>query len=82
MESEQGMEPDVELHERMARIETQLSSHIDDEEKHMHQMDEKLDNIQLELSRYRGFIGGILLVATAVGTFLKFFLEDVVKVFK
>lgn len=76
------MEQDVELHERMARIETQLDSHIRDEEEHMHQMDEKLDNIQLELSRYRGFIGGILLVASAVGAFLKFFFDDLAKVFK
>jgi hypothetical protein len=76
------MEPDVEIHERMARIEVQLKSHIDDEEEHMRSMDRKLDRIELELSRYRGFIGGIMFVATAVVAFFKFFWQDMVNFFK
>jgi hypothetical protein len=76
------MEPDVEIHERMARIEVQLTSHIDDEEEQMQSMDRKLDRIELELSRYRGFVGGIMFIATAVVAFFKFFWQDMVNFFK
>lgn len=77
-----GMDPDVELHERMARIEVKLSSHISDEEEQMRSVDRKLDRIELELSRYRGFIGGIMFIVTAVVAFFKFFWEDLLKFFK
>lgn len=76
------MDPDVELHERMARIEVKLSSHISDEEEQMRSVDRKLDRIELELSRYRGFIGGIMFIVTAVVAFFKFFWEDLLKFFK
>ena len=76
------MDPDVVLHERIATIEVQLSSHIRDEEEHMRSMDAKLDRIELELSRYRGFIGGIMFIATALVAFFKFFWEDLLKFFK
>jgi hypothetical protein len=76
------MEPDVEMHERMARIEVKLSSHISDEEEQMRSVDRKLDRIELELSRYRGFVGGIMFIATAVVAFFKFFWEDILKFFK
>ena len=73
---------DVELHERIATIEVQLSAHIRDEEEHMASMDAKLDRIELELSRYRGFVGGIMFVTTAVVAFFKFFWQDLVNFFK
>lgn len=76
------MDPDVELHERMARIEVKLSSHISDEEEQMRSVDRKLDRIELELSRYRGFVGGIMFIATALVAFFKFFWEDLLKFFK
>ena len=76
------MDPDVVLHERIAKIEVQLGSHIRDEEEHMASMDAKLDRIELELSRYRGFIGGIMFIATALVAFFKFFWEDLLKFFK
>ncbi len=76
------MDTDVELHERMARIETQLSSHIEDEDEAMRSMDAKLDRIELELSRYRGFVGGIMFIATAVVAFFKFFWRDLTNFFK
>ena len=75
------MEPDVEMHERMARIEVKLSSHISDEEEQMRSVDRKLDRIELELSRYRGFVGGILLMVTAIVTFLKIFGSGIVEFF-
>lgn len=76
------MAEDPIIHERIARIETQLDTHIRDEEDHMQRMDEKLDRIELELSRYRGFIGGIMFIVTAVVAFFKFFWEDLLKFFK
>ena len=41
----------------------------------------KLDKIDRELSRYRGFVGGILLVVTAVVTFLKLFGDAIMNYF-
>lgn len=75
-------DPDVILHERIATIEVQLASHIRDEEEQMRSMDRKLDRIELELSRYRGFVGGIMFIATALVAFFKFFWEDITRAFK
>ena len=57
------MSKETELHERVARVEQKLEQ-LDD-------IEDKLDTIERDLVRYRGLIGGVLLVVTAVGTLLK-----------
>lgn len=76
------MTEETEVYERIARLEALLEDHISDEEKLIRSMSEKLDRIELELSRYRGFVGGILLVASSVVAFLKYFWEDLAKILK
>jgi hypothetical protein len=63
----------VEIHERLARMEQKLDDHVEQEEEVMETVVRKLDRIELELSRYRGFIGGLLFMVTAVITFFKLF---------
>ena len=59
--------------ERLARMEQKLDDHVETEEATLDGVVRKLDRIELELSRYRGFIGGILLMVTAVVSFFKLF---------
>lgn len=73
------MSRETELLERVARIEQQLKDSKTQED--VRAINEKLDRIDRELSRYRGFVGGILLVVTAVVSFFKFFWEDLVRLF-
>ncbi len=67
---------DKEIYERLTRIETDLG-HFEKQDQHrdeqLDEIAEKLDALQIELSRYRGTVGGILLVVTAVVTALKLF---------
>ena len=66
--------------ERVARLEERLKAHEDDSEDRdivLKEMVSKLDKIDKELSRYRGFVGGILLVVTAIVTFIKLFGEQI-----
>jgi hypothetical protein len=72
---------DVDLHERIASLETKLDAHIDDEEETLASVVRKLDRIELEFSRYRGIVGGILIAISAVVTFLKMFGEDILRFF-
>ena len=69
-------ETDKEIYERLTRIETDLE-HFEKQDEHrdeqLAEISEKLDALQIELSRYRGTVGGILLVVTAVVTALKLF---------
>lgn len=53
-----------DLHERVAVLEEQYRR-IDTKL-------EKLDTIHDDLTKYRGFMGGIMLVATAIWTFISF----------
>ena len=66
---------DVEMHERLVRVEVALNAHVEQEDAQMGEVVSKLDTIELELSRYRGFVGGILLMVTAIVTFFKFGLD-------
>lgn len=50
------------IHETITRLETDIEK-----------LEDKVDNLEREISRYRGIVGGILFVVTAIGTFLKFF---------
>lgn len=66
--------------ERLATIEERLE-HIEDdiasEDKDLQAVMSKLEKIDKELSRYRGFVGGILLMVTAIVTFVKMFGEQI-----
>ena len=57
------MSHDKEVYERLARIEEKLE--------HLDEIPDKIDELDRELSRYRGFVGGILLAVSAIGAFLK-----------
>lgn len=78
-------ETDVELHERVAKIEAKVE-HIDqiasERKGRMQRIEDKLDAMEKDLERYRGTVGAILLVLTAVTTFLKLFWNDLTKMFK
>ena len=87
---------DVELHERVAKIEQQVE-HIDEIASERHgqlkairkQLDDmdkrndaRLDTMEKDLERYRGMVGAILLIATALTTFFKLFWQDILKFFR
>lgn len=66
--------------ERLARVETRLKAiedDITDDASDIAAVMSKLEKIDKELSRYRGFVGGILLVVTALVTFVKMFGEQI-----
>lgn len=67
---------DKEIYERLTRIETDLE-HFEKQDENrddlLADISDKLDALQIELSRYRGTVGGILLVVTAVVTAFKLF---------
>ena len=72
------------VEERLAHIEAGIKAHgnLDDLRfAQMANLDKKLDKIDEELSRYRGFVGGILLVTTAIVTFIKLFSDDIARFF-
>ena len=75
---------DVELHERVAKIEQQVE-HIDsiasERLGRWENLNERLDRIEDDLERYRGAVGAVLLVATAVTTFFKLFWADIKRFF-
>ena len=79
------MEKDVELHERVAKIETQVR-HIDaiasERRGQLNRIEARIDGMEKDLERYRGTVGAILLVATAITTFLKLFWHDLMKLLK
>lgn len=79
------MSKETELYERVARIEQQLEDHVVRDAQRSEaiaSIDEKLDHMDREFSRYRGFVGGILLVVTAILSFFKFFWQDIMRFFK
>lgn len=40
-------------------------------EEKVDQLNEKVDNIDRDLAKYRGMVGGVLLMVTAIVTFIK-----------
>jgi hypothetical protein len=76
---------DKEIYERLTRIETDLG-HIDkaeaERDEKLAEIDSKLDTLSLELSRYRGTVGGVLLVVTALVTFFKLFGTSILEYFQ
>ena len=78
-------EIDVQLHERVAKMESEVA-HIDEvvsqRRGDMQRIEDKIDSMEKDLERYRGTVGAILLVATAVTTFFKLFWENILEQFK
>lgn len=70
---------DILVHERLTRVETALEAHIIGEEEQLREVLTEISAINKELSRYRGFIGGVLFVVTALVTFVKMYGEAVAK---
>lgn len=72
----------VDLHERVARIEQQVE-HIDkianQRAAQNERIEAKIDSMEKDLERYRGMVGAVLLVVTAIGTFVKLFWQDLLK---
>ena len=73
---------DVELYERVTKIEAEVA-HIDKlvtaRAGKLDAIQEKLNSMESDLERYRGMVGAILLVSTAIITFFKLFWADLVK---
>ena len=82
-------EPDqaerIDLHERIAKIEAKVE-HIDAiasaRAGNFQRLEAKLDSLEKDLERYRGTVGGVLLVFTALITFFKLFWDDMLRYFK
>lgn len=73
-----------EILERVAKIEQRIDDHVIADNRRFGEMSEintKLDRLELDLARYRGLVGGVLLVVTAIVSFVKFFWEDTLKFF-
>ena len=74
----------AELNERVAKIEQRLDDRFKIDERRTKQIDTidaKLDQLTIELARYRGVVGAILLISTALVTFLKLFGASVLAYF-
>ena len=82
----------IDLHERIKAIEVELE-HIEEDGKARSEeiaairtdvaaVAKELTTLNTELARYRGVVGGILLIATALVSFFKLFWDDIVKFFK
>lgn len=79
-----ALREDTDLAERVAKIEQWAVDHnatTSARYEQMAQVNAKLDRLELELARYRGLVGGVLLVVTAVVTFTKFFWGDITRFF-
>ena len=67
---------DKEVYERLTRLETIIQDHAQRDAERSARIDEidaKQDAIIQELARYRGTVGGVLLVVTALVTAFKLF---------
>lgn len=70
--------------QRVARLEQRAESQKEVDKKRDVQVASiitKLDTMELNLARYRGLVGGVLLVVTAVVTFIKFVWSDLLNFF-
>ena len=75
---------DKEIYERLTRLESDIEHCQGEDERRdeqLHEIASKLDALQIELSRYRGTVGGILLVVTAIVTAIKLFGDSILSLF-
>jgi hypothetical protein len=67
---------DKDVYGRLVRLEQRLVDHVRDDDKRaatIEEISEKQDQILLDLSRYRGWLGGVLAVVTLIVGGIKFF---------
>lgn len=67
------VQDEIKAYERLAVVEQKLDDHIEDEEEKLGRVIEKLDRIELEFSRYRGIVGGLLIAVTAIVAAIKLY---------
>jgi hypothetical protein len=73
-----------ELRDRVAKVEQRVEDWVvqgNTRVRQMERIEEKLDVLEKDLSRYRGLVGGVLVVVTSVIGFFKLFYEDIVNYF-
>lgn len=72
-----GEEELRQIVERLAVLETQMKT----ETEARRDMDKKLDEMLLKMTRYEGKVGGIILMLAAVGTFVRLIWVDIKRIF-
>lgn len=73
-----------EIRDRLSKVEQRVEDWVvqgNTRVRQMERIEEKLDVLEKDLSRYRGLVGGVLVVVTSVVGFFKLFYEDIVNYF-
>lgn len=73
-----------EIRDRLAKVEQRVEDYVSSADLRVRQMErieDKLDMLEKDLSRYRGLVGGVLLAVTAIVSFFKFFWDDITNYF-
>ncbi len=84
-----------ENRERISRLETQITHFIEDFQKHdkrevedrkvivenLKEIQSSITDITNDLSKYRGFVGGVMLIFSGLGTIFVFFKESIIRFF-
>lgn len=60
----------MNIEERLAVMEERLTNHIKEEEEHWDAARTTLDEIKSEMAKYKGFMGGVTFVVSAIFTVL------------
>lgn len=74
----------TEIRDRLAKVEQRVEDYVSSADLRVRQMErieDKLDMLEKDLSRYRGLVGGVLLAVTAIVSFFKFFWDDITNYF-
>lgn len=74
----------TEIRDRLAKVEQRVEDYVSSADMRVRQMErieDKLDMLEKDLSRYRGLVGGVLLAVTAIVSFFKFFWDDITNYF-
>jgi len=72
----------LNINERLAIVETQIETMAEHAEQRAEKQDEILEllsSIQEEITRYKGFLGGIVFVLSCMGAFLYKFGAPIIK---
>lgn len=67
----------MDTDERLAVVEERLMNHINETEGHWKAAQEALDEIKADLAKYRGFVGGVTFVVSALFTVLMLVKEKI-----
>lgn len=77
-------ETEIEIRDRLSKVEQRVEDYVSSADMRVRQMErieDKLDLLEKDLSRYRGLVGGVLLAVTAIISFFKFFWDDITNYF-